>query len=124
MKEKIGHYVLDAPLRADHSGFSRWGFGTYKGKEYFVKEFLSPVYPEDEELVGRERSERMKEMCGRYETRQKLLYREINRCSANFSATAANTIFLQKRSKRWLWRLCLRFHGENACGSAAPWPTV
>lgn len=81
MKEKIGHYVLDAPLRADHSGFSRWGFGTYKGKEYFVKEFLSPVYPEDEELVGRERSERMKEMCGRYETRQKLLYREINRCS-------------------------------------------
>lgn len=81
MREKIGHYILDAPLRADHSGFSRWGFGRYRGREYFVKEFLSPVYPEDQEALGAERAGRMKRLCGEYESRQRLIYQQINECS-------------------------------------------
>lgn len=81
MKEKIGRYVLDAPLKADHSGFSRWGFGQCQGRGYFIKEFLSPVYPEDEEKIGTERAARMKVLCGTYERKQQQLYQKINQCS-------------------------------------------
>ena len=43
---QIGLYDLDAPLTMLNGGFSKWGFCTRDGKELFIKEFLSPVFPD------------------------------------------------------------------------------
>ena len=34
----INGYTLTTELQNANSGFSKWGFGTKNGKEYFIKE--------------------------------------------------------------------------------------
>ena len=43
----IGHYTLLQPMTSNKSGFSKWGFCRKDDKDYFIKEFLNPVYPLD-----------------------------------------------------------------------------
>ena len=43
----IGDYTLRAPLTSNKSGFSKWGFCWKGDTEFFIKEFLSPAYPDD-----------------------------------------------------------------------------
>lgn len=47
---QINNYTFSKPLVSDNSGFSKWGIGTKGGKPYFVKEFLSPVFPSDDSV--------------------------------------------------------------------------
>ena len=55
---KINEYELEGSLTADNSGFSKWGFARKNGRRYFIKEFLSPVYPVYTELLTKEQVER------------------------------------------------------------------
>ena len=81
MTEEINGYLLHEPLKTDNSGFSKWGFAWKNGREYFIKEFLSPVYPVDPELLGAELTEKKREVCRTYSERMRLLYQKINQCS-------------------------------------------
>lgn len=47
----INGYVIDGDLKTDNSGFSKWAFAKKNGCDYFIKEFLAPVYPVDESLL-------------------------------------------------------------------------
>lgn len=77
----INGYELEADLTADNSGFSKWGFARKNGKTYFIKEFLSPVYPVYAELLTEEVVERKKKLCSQYEEKMKKLYTTVNNCS-------------------------------------------
>ncbi|MBQ8922429.1 MAG: protein kinase [Oscillospiraceae bacterium] len=58
----IGDYTLKAPLTSNKSGFSKWGFCWKGDTEFFIKEFLSPVYPDDSvELNSALREKRIEE---------------------------------------------------------------
>ncbi|MDO4523252.1 MAG: protein kinase [Eubacteriales bacterium] len=81
MLETINGYTLNEPLKTDNSGFSKWGFGTLDGKEYFIKEFLSPVYPIDVELLGQELTTKKRNICKAYVAEQKKIYERINAAS-------------------------------------------
>ncbi len=43
----LNGYRIDKPLTSNNSGFSKWGFCVKDGKEYFIKEFVNPVYPSE-----------------------------------------------------------------------------
>ena len=45
--ENIYGYQLVTELTSKNSGFGRWGFAVKDGRDYFIKEFLAPVWPED-----------------------------------------------------------------------------
>lgn len=77
----INGYELEESLKADNSGFSKWGFAVKDGRRYFIKEFLSPVYPVYAEYLTEEQVERKKEGCRKYEKKMKELYSAINDCS-------------------------------------------
>lgn len=78
---KIGEYTLIGELKGDNSGYARWGFAKKGRKEYFIKEFLSPVYPADDSPLAPELIERKKSICARFEQRKQALYSQLLRCS-------------------------------------------
>lgn len=78
---EINGYTLNAPLTCDKSGFSKWGFAKRGGEEYFIKEFLAPIYPVNHELLSDEQIERKIRICKKFEVEKSRLYRAISECS-------------------------------------------
>ena len=76
---KIGPYTLSAPLTMLNGGFSKWGFCTRDGIEFFIKEFLSPVYPTDDSTLEKDISERKIKQCMDWFQKKKRLYLHIMR---------------------------------------------
>lgn len=52
-------------------GQSAWAYATKAGKEYFVKRFLSPVYPEDFSLFSSDDREELLKNCAIFESRHR-----------------------------------------------------
>lgn len=69
------------PLNNDNSGFSKWGFATKYGKEYFIKELITPVYPVDRSVMSDEMFEQRRAECAKYENRFRSFYTAINNAS-------------------------------------------
>lgn len=80
MSEIINGYELLEPFQNQDAGFSRWTFARKNGKEYFLKQFMEPVYPQENTLSEELRKSKIRE-CEEIEVRKKLLYREINEAS-------------------------------------------
>ena len=73
----INNYSFAKPLTSDNSGFSKWGIGTYGGRKYFVKEFLSPVYPaEDAVFTEKKKQERIR-LCQTFVEEKSSLYSAV-----------------------------------------------
>lgn len=78
---KINNYSFDKPLVSDNSGFSKWGIGSRGGRSYFVKEFLSPVYPaEDAVFTEKKKQERIR-LCQTFVEEKTKLYSAIRDAS-------------------------------------------
>jgi len=54
-----------------------WCFATYEGKEYFVKQFLSPKYPADDKISSPEKIARKVRECTAFEQRHNQLYKTL-----------------------------------------------
>ncbi|MBR0381354.1 MAG: protein kinase [Eubacterium sp.] len=80
MSEMINGYELLQPLQNQNAGFCKWTFVRRYGHEYFLKEFVDPVYPEENALSPELRDERIR-ICKDYEESKKKLYRAINEAS-------------------------------------------
>ena len=80
MGEMINQYELLAPFQNKNAGFSRWTYAVRKGRSYFLKEFLSPVYPTGDALSEAMRNSRIR-ACTEFEQRNKKLYETVNRIS-------------------------------------------
>lgn len=69
----IGGYELVEPLSTKNSGFSKWGFCKSGDETLFIKEFLTPVFPENAEQIAPEiRNKRCKECEAWYEKKNRL----------------------------------------------------
>lgn len=77
----INGYVIKGDLKNEDSGFSKWAFCNKNGKEYFIKEFLSPTYPYDKSKMTKKQAERKLEECKEFENRLLEMYRVINHVS-------------------------------------------
>ncbi len=76
---QIGEYEVEN-LTTKNAGFSKWGFAVKEGKTYFIKEFLSPVYPVSGKLSEKQIRQK-KENCAAYEQKMRRVYEAVNGCS-------------------------------------------
>lgn len=77
----INGYELLSDLKNDNSGFAKWGFAWKNGYELFIKQFLSPVYPVDENLLSAEQISRKRQICMQFEKRKRTFYDRLNQCN-------------------------------------------
>lgn len=77
----INGYTLTSELTSENSGFSKWGFATKGGKQFFIKELITPVYPIDRSVVTPELFESKIKFCRDFENRYVKLYSAINSAS-------------------------------------------
>lgn len=76
--EKLGSYELTGHLTSQNSGYSVWGFGKKNGQDYFIKQFLSPKYPENDTVSSPERLAKTKKKCQRFEQKKAAIYKMLN----------------------------------------------
>lgn len=72
--EKLWRYTPQSGFTNKNAGFSMWCFGTYRGKEYFIKQFLSPKFPADDKVASPEKIAKRIKDCKEFEQRRKKLY--------------------------------------------------
>ena len=79
-REIIHGYELLQPLQNQDAGFSRWAFAKRDGKDYFIKEFMDPIYPTDPKLSDALRKGRLQE-CSEFERKRTRLYSAVDNAS-------------------------------------------
>lgn len=80
MNEVINGYELMMPFSNKGAGFSRWTLAAKEVREFFLKEFMNPVYPMEVALEDEIKQQRIEE-CEEFEKKKVLLYKEINELS-------------------------------------------
>lgn len=76
--EKLGNYELTGHLNSQNSGYSVWGFGKRDGKDYFIKQFLSPKYPENDTVSSPESLQKKIRRCKAFEQQKIGVYEMLN----------------------------------------------
>ena len=99
---EIGEYTLYAPLTNEKSGFSKWGFCWKDGQEYFIKEFLSPVYPDESIKLETSLRERKIEECVKWFDEKSNIYSTIVSISEKAPALIAPAAFFKRESHFYL----------------------
>lgn len=77
---RINGYKLLGELNSQNAGTSRWGFCEKDGRDYYIKEFLSPVYPEDTKDLSEKIVERKRRICGDFYSQKRNFYDVLNGC--------------------------------------------
>lgn len=77
----IRGYQLTIPFANTNSGFARWAFAIKDGKEYFIKEFLSPVCPRPSSSLSAEMIQRKQAIGDAFYKDKMRLYQAINQSS-------------------------------------------
>lgn len=78
----INGYRLSSNGRTTNGGRCVWAFCTKDGKEYFIKQFLSPKYPVPGEALGsEERKRKLREKCERFEQQQNRFMNQLKECA-------------------------------------------
>jgi serine/threonine protein kinase len=86
--EVINGYRILEDFRVVGAGLSKWTFAAKDGREYFLKEFLSPTYP-DEHAPGSARTKmRKRQRCAAFERH----HRRIQEALAAVSGVGGNLI--------------------------------
>lgn len=80
MEEVVNQYQLLEPFQNENAGFSKWTYAKKNEKEYFLKEFLNPIYPMGDSISAQLQEQRVKE-CEEYEKEKVNLYKTINEIS-------------------------------------------
>ena len=81
MMEQLCGYTLTGDMTNKNAGFSMWCFGIKGGKEYFIKQFLSPKYPYNDTVSSAKRIEKNRQACEAFEKEKISIYNVVN----NFS---------------------------------------
>lgn len=76
----IKGYKLLGDLSAQNAGFCQWGFCEKGGREYFIKEFLTPVYPADNKDLSAKIIERKRKACDDFYSEKKEFYDVLSCC--------------------------------------------
>lgn len=76
--EKLGSYELTGHLTSQNSGYSVWGFGKKNGHDFFIKQFLSPKYPDNDTVSSAASVEKRKKKCEKFEQKKAAIYKMIN----------------------------------------------
>jgi serine/threonine protein kinase len=84
----LNGYTLLADFSVVGAGLSRWTFASKGGREYFLKEFLSPTYPEADAPGSEKIKAKKRARCAVFETQ----HRSMQAALAPLSAYGGNLI--------------------------------
>lgn len=73
-KTIINDYVLAGKFSNHNAGMSRWSFCEKDGKQYFIKELLSPVFPENPGALSEKKYQAVLANCNQFFEDRKLFY--------------------------------------------------
>ncbi len=76
--EMLGTYELTGHLTSENAGYSLWGFGQKEGRDYFIKQFLSPKYPENDTVSSPARLQKKIKQCEEFEAQKLSIYQSLN----------------------------------------------
>ncbi len=76
----INGYEVAGELTTQNSGFARWGRCTKDGYDYFVKEFLSPVYPQASSGLSADALSRRRRQCEEFYDSRREFYNALSQC--------------------------------------------
>ena len=79
-REIIHGYALLQPLQNQDAGFSRWTFAERGGQQFFLKEFMDPIFPTDPKIAESLRRSRIQE-CEEFERKRTRLYSTVDSAS-------------------------------------------
>lgn len=79
--EKLGKYEMKGKMSNQDSGYSLCGYGTWNGREYFIKEFLAPKYPLNDTVSSPKLIEKKLQRCKKFEAQKTALYRVLDEYS-------------------------------------------
>lgn len=80
--KNINGYKLQGPLSSRGAGFSKWGVAMKNGRRFFIKEFLSPVYPLDTKNLSEKIIQSKREICENFYREKSALYQRLNECKS------------------------------------------
>ncbi len=72
MRSMIGEYQQITPFQTAGSGSAKWCIATRMGQRFFVKQFLSPVFPKT--TTNKMLYQKQQERCVLFETKKQRLY--------------------------------------------------
>jgi serine/threonine protein kinase len=97
--EIINGYKILKNFSCAGGGLSKWTFAEKSGKEYFIKEFLSPTYPLPDSL-GSEETKRIKKYeCEQFELHHKILMGKLKSKSIEGGNLIITLDFFRHKSK-------------------------
>ena len=76
----IKAYHIPNGLSTENAGMCQWGFATKDGREFFIKEFLSPKYPVDDSVLGPELTKKMRGSAEAFYNSRQKLYEKLKSC--------------------------------------------
>ena len=86
--EVINGYTILEDFKVVGAGLSKWTFAERDGREYFIKEFLSPTYPDDDAPGSAKTKAKKRARCATFEAH----HRAVQRALAPLSAYGGNLI--------------------------------
>ena len=84
----INGYRILEDFKVVGAGLSKWTFAERGGRQYFIKEFLSPTYPEDDAPGSEKIKAKKRARCAAFEAH----HRGVQRALAPLSAYGGNLI--------------------------------
>ena len=78
--EQLLDYTL-GEMSTERAGTCKWCFGVKDGREYFIKEFLSPKYPYQDTVLSPEKIQDRKRKCREFAARKLKIYEVVNKWS-------------------------------------------
>jgi eukaryotic-like serine/threonine-protein kinase len=84
----INGYTILEDFRVVGAGLSKWSFAAKDGREYFIKEFLSPTWPDEHAPGSAQTKMRKRRRCQAFERH----HRRINEALAEISGVGGNLI--------------------------------
>ena len=84
----INGYTILEDFRVVGAGLSKWTFAAKDGREYFIKEFLSPTFPDEHAPGSAQTKMRKRQRCQAFERH----HRRINEALAEVSGVGGNLI--------------------------------
>src|SRR4051794_31884255 len=84
----INGYLLLEDFKVVGAGLSKWTFAERDGRQFFIKEFLSPTYPDDHAPGSEKTKAKKRARCAAFEAH----HRGIQRALAPLSAYGGNLI--------------------------------
>ncbi|MCL1471231.1 protein kinase domain-containing protein [Argonema antarcticum] len=90
-----GKYLVTRDFDSANGGQCQWGFAlnSYDGNEYFVKKFLSPVYPGEDAPGSEKGKQKRRDQCEEFARKQLAIQNALSACGAGGSVVVMVDFF-------------------------------